>query len=56
MDDKEQKPELTEEQKAYLEYVRAKLLEAEESEKAGEPLLDAEEVFRELREKYFPGK
>lgn len=47
MDDKERKPELTEEQKAYLEYVRAKLLEAKASPK--KPL---EEVLRELRKEF----
>ena len=47
MDDKEQKPELTEEQKTYLEYVRAKLLEAKASPK--KPL---EEVLRELRKEF----
>ena len=47
MDDKEQKPELTEEQKAFLEDVRAKLLEAEKSSK--KPL---EEVIRKLRKEF----
>lgn len=47
MDDKEQKPELTEEQKAFLEDVRAKLLEAEKSPK--KPL---EEVIRKLRKEF----
>lgn len=47
MDDKEQKPELTEEQKAFLEDVRAKLLEAEKYSK--KPL---EEVLRKLRKEF----